>query len=384
MKELKKLRYDVVCAGGGAGGVFAATAAARQGARTLLLERTGLLGGSAVLGLPLYGLATPVTALQEEFLSILRRLNGLAEPQKGAALCANGETVKLAFHRLCRDNGVDVLLCSEANEIQLCEERVCGVSALGKDTWVDVECEAAIDCTGTGDLVRSVGMLHQDPLLSACAVMILTGLDPKVLCQNGTGTAEVGFAAGQPGTCYRGTLMKNGPICTVHVCVEPHRFLVQIPLACSVNPSDPASRTQAAVLANREALALLRSLEIEPAFSNVRLSHVPVQMQLCGAPMVHASDLSCSSEQAVAADIDSSGAKRWFGIKHLALNKPAGLLVCGALAGPDCGTGSALATGEAAGACAACAVQLGCSPAQVGAQQVRDATGWMSKLVVGM
>ena len=36
MKTLKNLRYDVVCAGGGASGVFAAVAATRTGARVLL------------------------------------------------------------------------------------------------------------------------------------------------------------------------------------------------------------------------------------------------------------------------------------------------------------------------------------------------------------
>ena len=57
MKTLKNLRYDVVCAGGGASGVFAAVAATRTGARVLLLERTGFLGGAAALGMPLRGVA---------------------------------------------------------------------------------------------------------------------------------------------------------------------------------------------------------------------------------------------------------------------------------------------------------------------------------------
>ena len=40
------LEYDVVVAGGGVAGVMAAVASARHGARTLLVEETGILGGS--------------------------------------------------------------------------------------------------------------------------------------------------------------------------------------------------------------------------------------------------------------------------------------------------------------------------------------------------
>ena len=39
--------YDVVVAGGGASGLVASLAAARAGARTALIERTGSLGGTA-------------------------------------------------------------------------------------------------------------------------------------------------------------------------------------------------------------------------------------------------------------------------------------------------------------------------------------------------
>jgi hypothetical protein len=44
-------RYDVVVAGGGAAGIAAALAAARTGAKTLLLERYGFLGGMATAGM---------------------------------------------------------------------------------------------------------------------------------------------------------------------------------------------------------------------------------------------------------------------------------------------------------------------------------------------
>ena len=47
MATQRKLNYDVVVVGGGAAGVAAAVGARRRGARTLLVERYGFLGGEA-------------------------------------------------------------------------------------------------------------------------------------------------------------------------------------------------------------------------------------------------------------------------------------------------------------------------------------------------
>ena len=44
---MERKKYDVVVAGGGPAGTAAAIAAARNGVRTLLIERYGFVGGSA-------------------------------------------------------------------------------------------------------------------------------------------------------------------------------------------------------------------------------------------------------------------------------------------------------------------------------------------------
>ena len=45
------MRYDVIVVGGGPAGVCAAIAAARQGAKTLIIEQNGFCGGMATAGM---------------------------------------------------------------------------------------------------------------------------------------------------------------------------------------------------------------------------------------------------------------------------------------------------------------------------------------------
>lgn len=353
--------------------MFAAVSAARTGARVLLLERSGSLGGTAALGEPLRGFPLRLTKLQEDFLEILRELNGVREASDGV-YAVNGETLKLAFHRLCRENRVEMLLYSEACRLQIRDGVVTGLSAVGKNAMLEIETSVAIDATGTGDLARSAGVLTQDSGGEAWGAMILTGLySGRLLDRNPGGIWKEGFDRELPGTEYFGPLFSGGSTCRVSICLEPHRYLVQFPVAGIASPGEAAARAEGISATHIQALDLLRSLRGQPGFEEVRLSQMPTQLKLYGACKVQGLEQaeSCTFDRAAADMCREDGRPFCIGLEHLIPSRPEGLLVCGGLTlsgmvdRPAYSRGISLVTGEAAGVCAGLAVKKGCGLREV-------------------
>lgn len=338
-------RYDVICAGGGAAGVFAAVRAARGGARVLLIERAGLLGGAAALGLPLRGAPLPETAQQQAFWSILSELNGCTFRREAGLRSVNGETVRLALHRMCRESGVELLLFGEAGALRTRGGAVTGVSAFGKPGRMEFDAPVVVDATGTGDLLRGAELLEEDPPLAASAVMALAGLSPSALDRGEEEDAD--FARGVCGARRTGPLVPGGRSCTVTVSEEPGRLLVELPLECAVRPGDPFSWTRAVREAHLQMLALLRALDER---GDVRLSSVAPRLRVCGAPRARHGDAGKYGAICAAALREEPCGVSPGDVLVPGLN---GLLACGALAAGGGAGQRALATGEAAGACAA-------------------------------
>ncbi|MFO7946082.1 MAG: FAD-dependent oxidoreductase, partial [Armatimonadota bacterium] len=77
----QKTAYDVAVVGAGAAGVTAAIASAKNGARTLLIERDSFPGGDLISGLPILGSCnslgnTIVGGVLDELLDTCSRLGG--------------------------------------------------------------------------------------------------------------------------------------------------------------------------------------------------------------------------------------------------------------------------------------------------------------------
>jgi 2-polyprenyl-6-methoxyphenol hydroxylase-like FAD-dependent oxidoreductase len=107
--------WDVVVCGGGPAGCSAAIAAARAGARTLLLEKEGYLGGATVMSLVCVILSTNGVDFQgiwHEWVRGLRRRNGVSEirgdpPHLNAGVVP--EVVKFVWDDLISDAGAQIL-----------------------------------------------------------------------------------------------------------------------------------------------------------------------------------------------------------------------------------------------------------------------------------
>jgi hypothetical protein len=160
--------YDVAVVGGGSAGTAAAIAAARCGARTVLLEKAGCLGGAATLRnvLTYCGLYTlgdeprqAVAGVAEEVLAGLRRLDAVTGPQRhrGVFVVFDPEAVKLVLDALCSEAGVDVLLHAFVCGATRADGRIVDLSYQDHGGRHTVRARAYVDASGEGDLAGFAG-----------------------------------------------------------------------------------------------------------------------------------------------------------------------------------------------------------------------------------
>src|SRR5690606_10637260 len=124
--------YDVVVAGGGTSGLCAAIAAARNGARTLLIERYAFCGGNATIYLPLLSFLDQqgnevIKGIGKEIIDRVIALGGCVghgrDPLHVSYAPVDPEVFKRVVIEELEKAGVDVLLHSLVVGVHMAEER---------------------------------------------------------------------------------------------------------------------------------------------------------------------------------------------------------------------------------------------------------------------
>ncbi len=182
-------RYDVIVCGGGPAGLIAAVAAARNGAKTLLIERYGFVGGMSTSAL-----VTPISEFRHfgkqhiggipfELLQRAAELGGADITLESGNFPVNDEIMKLAAQRLLLESGVTLLYHTWFSDCVTEGNRVTHVIVQNKAGRVAYQASVFIDCTGDADLVRAAGFptIKGDVLQPATLWFQLGGVDTDAL-----------------------------------------------------------------------------------------------------------------------------------------------------------------------------------------------------------
>lgn len=169
--------YDIIVVGGGLSGVAAAVAAAREGAKALIVERFGFLGGAAGTSLvnPFMPYVTKVNGQRifingGIFKTLIEQLDEMGSLHENRDTF-NEETLKLLLDRLVRAHGVDVLFHSYLIDVATDGKTVKHITVANKSGKMELAAKFFIDATGDADLSALAGCEYQ------------LGREPDHLCQ---------------------------------------------------------------------------------------------------------------------------------------------------------------------------------------------------------
>lgn len=165
---------DVLVVGGGTAGFLAAVGAAKNGAKTMIVEQSGTLGGTPVTGLMTIIVTMHdaegnqmVTGLVDELLDRIKKNGGSMgytyETQGNMCYAApfDAEVAKYTMIEMVEEYGIEVLFDTVCTDALVMDGEVKGVVIANKSGSSLVFARRIIDCTGDGDVAVFAGAMYE-------------------------------------------------------------------------------------------------------------------------------------------------------------------------------------------------------------------------------
>lgn len=171
-RATSKISTDVLVIGGGTSGVGAAIAAARMGARTLLVERYGFLGGVANVGLCLHTFHSSqgervVAGIPWEMITRMKDLGGSTGPvyienaHMKTTTPIDVEVMKFVTQEMVIGAGAQILYHTSPMDVLVEGGTVTGVVVANKSGVTEIGAKVVIDASGDGDIATWAGVPYE-------------------------------------------------------------------------------------------------------------------------------------------------------------------------------------------------------------------------------
>jgi hypothetical protein len=309
--------WNVIVCGGGLTGVCAATAAARAGAKTLLIERDGSLGGTMTNNLvgPMMTFHSPerqvVSGLAQEIVDRLVAMGAssghIADTSDYCATITpfDAEALKLVCQRMVLEAGGKILYNTFISGVLKEGNQVCGVRITNKAGQTELKADVVIDTTGDADVAYLAGAPYEmgreadggvQPLtlmfklthvdnaaLRAYASLHLdeVNLSPEQMAHylNQELNKNAGFAQKLRGYLDAGKAITQRSDLLFFNTNLPDEVIVNSTRVGGVNPLDPWALSEAENTAREQVFGLLEFFRKEiPGFAACRLGAVGLRV----------------------------------------------------------------------------------------------------------
>lgn len=166
LSVVRHFDYDVAVIGGGTTGIAAAIASARNGAKTILVESRGFVGGNATAVSSWLGFHSRSGVLVSGGIALelhhrLRERGGAtsfcADPICGSVAVCNPDELKLAAQEMLSEAGVTLCLHCRFCAVRREAGRIDAVYLLANEGIVEVAAKQVIDCTDSGSVLQAAG-----------------------------------------------------------------------------------------------------------------------------------------------------------------------------------------------------------------------------------
>jgi hypothetical protein len=151
--------YDVVVVGGGPAGTAAGIAAARAGIKTLVIEKSGCLGGMASSGMVVPHFEGDRCGISLEIIEKMRELGAWATDNWESSY--DPELWKIVTENMLLEAGGDILYHTVFSDVVMDGEYIDYIKVVNKIGETRIRGKVYIDCTGDGDVAWKAGVPYE-------------------------------------------------------------------------------------------------------------------------------------------------------------------------------------------------------------------------------